>query len=170
MIDISFVVPNVPLKVILGSGSLLHFALETLICLHFFNFVTFPMICMKLWPVHHTNPAELLIASATTHIVATTIFFNWNCTFYARTRVCKKPLSVFSFRAFLLYPLRRQVTHNRWVFGRTAAKTSALATRAVTCFVNGIFNFLKTIVTSLLTAPFDVPTIISKWSAKIAPI
>lgn len=170
MIDISLVVPNVPLKLILGSGSLLHFVLETLICLHFFNLIAFPVICVILWPVHHTNPTELLVASAASHIVATTIFFDRDCTFNARTRVCKKPLCVFGFRAFLLDPLSRQIAHDRRMFFQTTAKACALTTRTITRFINWILYFLKTIITSYSTAPLDVSTIICIWRAKITPV
>jgi len=50
--------------------------------------ITFPVVLMKLYPVPHTDPTELILTALTSHVITSTVFFNLFMTLWTWSCIC----------------------------------------------------------------------------------
>ena len=134
VICVSFILEHVPLQLHFGLFSLLFLLRKFFIFfLHLFELVTFVVATRgrpMIFPIFQTNPAELVFANLTDHMVAPLILFDGSDTFGAVFRVCRDPNHIFRFGRIFDVPLFCDLTRARFVRKSSASKAKRGSTLA----------------------------------------
>lgn len=139
---------------------LLSFHLRQISVLLFNFFIPIALImptcgCPVQWPISHTNPAELMATTPTSHVIATCIFLYRFLAFRAWFSVGSYPSYIFWFWCKFTFPLYSCITV-AWNVGLLAAQHAELhSTFAINSRLEYGIRLFKTIFAIFLWTPFN---------------
>lgn len=130
VIDVSLVKEHVAFKLIFRVCHCLLLLGELDSSFNFVIFIASPVIRVRLYPIAHADPTELVAATVAPHVVAASILLDWLTAFWALLSVGQYPVCILRFGVFLFSPLLKHEADGWLMWFLTTQQTSFCATLA----------------------------------------